>query len=118
MFEWDKAQARELRLRLGWSQADLARRLHIQVQEVIKWENGDSAPTDQILSDIEFLLRQADICSEEVLKAPLIEIELEQSRLTQLNSESVTAPQTNDSQINSAHNDSQTNPPRNVDSKK
>lgn len=89
MIVWNKTQARELRLRLGWTQADLARRLHVEVQEITEWELGQKNPDNGLLADIEFLLKQADLCSEEVQKAPLIETELEANHLNQLHSDEV-----------------------------
>ncbi|HPI41339.1 MAG TPA: helix-turn-helix domain-containing protein [Pseudobdellovibrionaceae bacterium] len=82
--EWDKTRTRELRLRLGWTQSDLARRLQIQVQDIIEWELGKKNPNHGVVPEIEFLLKQAEICSEEVQLAPRIENELEHQHLNQV----------------------------------
>lgn len=48
---------RELRIALGWSQVDLAKKLNITKQTISNWEN------DNIQPSIEMLVRLADLFS-------------------------------------------------------
>lgn len=81
-----KFNLRILRRRMGWTSSDLARRLGVGSTEIEIWENDANAgPADpEILNRIEFLFHQADICSDEVKSAPLIESALEESALGQI----------------------------------
>lgn len=74
-----------LRRRMGWTSSDLARRLGVTSGEVELWETG-ALPTDsEILNRIEFLFRQAEVCSEEVKNGPQSEHALEEKHLDQIN---------------------------------
>jgi len=53
MFESRIRQARE---RLGWSQADLARRMHVAQPTVSGWEAGKKSPRVRILARLAALL--------------------------------------------------------------
>lgn len=39
------ARIAKLRNRIGWTQVQLARELHVDLKTVRKWENGDSEPS-------------------------------------------------------------------------
>lgn len=75
---------KSLRLRLGWTQADLARRLNCASYEVESWETGQSIPNSQISSQLELLLSQADACAFEMQSAPKAESFCEKQRLGQI----------------------------------
>jgi transcriptional regulator with XRE-family HTH domain len=69
----NKNTIKALRLRLGWSQADLARRLNCASLEIEHWENGSQTPTSHFLNEMFLLVKQADACSQEVHASPLAE---------------------------------------------
>jgi ribosome-binding protein aMBF1 (putative translation factor) len=83
-FEWNKETIRSLRLRLGWSKSDLARRLKCSSTEVDFLENGKSAVATSVRGELEIILRQAEACSDETKFTPMAENECEAKALEQI----------------------------------
>lgn len=84
----DSKQIRELRLRLGWSQAELARHLGVGLSRVQALESGASMnPTELSIC----LKWQEDLAplSENVRNAPVLESFLKQNGLSQIDQSSV-----------------------------
>lgn len=81
---WSKESIRTLRLRLGWSQCDLARRLHTETTTIDLWEVGSDEPEAQIQEELDLLFRQASICSDETQSLPGAELACESSALDQI----------------------------------
>ena len=82
---WEKeGSIRELRLRMGWSRADIARRLGCSSEDVKMFEQGERTPESHMKSELEFLLRQADACSDEVRLTPSAENKCAQNALQQV----------------------------------
>lgn len=79
-----KLDIRCLRRRMGWTSSDLARRLGVKVSEVEIWEQGSTPSSPDVLSRLEFLFRQAEICSDEVKAAPIAEDLLDRESLGQV----------------------------------
>lgn len=76
---------RLLRRRMGWTSSDLARRLGVRSADIEIWEKGNSKPESaDVITRIEFLFRQADICCDEVKSVPMAENMLEESHLVQV----------------------------------
>lgn len=82
--DWNKESLRDLRLRLGWSRSDLARRLHCSVGDIEAWEEGRRTVESAICGDLEIILRQAEACSDEVKYTPAAENELDKNALEQI----------------------------------
>lgn len=83
---------RSLRLRMGWTASDLARRLGVSSSDVLTWEESRQTPTDSdMLTRIEFLFRQADMCCDETRNATLVEFVLEETHQEQIHFDSVKA---------------------------
>lgn len=82
--EWNKDSIRNLRLRLGWTQSDLARRLHLSSNMVANWEEGQDVPEFGNLQELELILHQADECCGEVSSAPVAEKICDQTCLNQI----------------------------------
>lgn len=82
--EWSKETIKSLRLRLGWSQSDLARRLNCASTEVDSWEKGVRAPGSAALNELFLVLKQADACSEEIHNSPLAETLCDEQALGQI----------------------------------
>ncbi len=86
---WDAEKMRGLRLRMGWSQSDLARRLHIDSQMIGQWEMGLEEIQDEITQVLELLHRQADFNADEVSCESLAEILFEELEAPQIDSSSI-----------------------------
>jgi len=82
--EWNKENLRSVRMRLGWSRSDMARRLNCLCSDIESWEDGRTLVTTEIKSDLEMILSQANFCNEEVRCSPVAEIELTKSSLSQI----------------------------------
>lgn len=82
--EWNRESLRSLRLRLGWSRSDLARRLHCSSEDIEAWEEGRRPVDASFNGDLEIVLRQAEVCCDEVKYAPAAEAELDKSALEQI----------------------------------
>jgi ribosome-binding protein aMBF1 (putative translation factor) len=76
---WDSDKIKSLRLRLGWSSADLARRLSCESVIVTSWEQGVVAPNENQEEELNLLLKQADSSADEVSSQVLAEIFLEET---------------------------------------
>lgn len=74
---WTSNRIHSLRLRLGWSCSDLARRLECSSLEVLKWEYQELNPEEKYLSKLEFIEKQADEVSYEMLICPLAESKMD-----------------------------------------
>lgn len=79
-----KMDIRCLRRRMGWTSSDLARRMGVKVSEVEIWEQGKAPSNPDVLSRLEFLFRQAEMCSDEVKAAPIAEDFLDRESLGQV----------------------------------
>ncbi len=84
MINWNNIDLKSLRLRMGWSHSDLARRLSCPVQAIHEWELGRSQPLPNVLNEIELLLKHADFLSSELQFQPQIEQNLEDKSLEQI----------------------------------
>jgi DNA-binding transcriptional regulator YiaG len=81
---WTKDSIRSLRQRLGWSQAELSRRLQCDSADVDQWETGKSTPVAKFKNELQLLANQADACSKEVQSTPLVEKICDQKALGQI----------------------------------
>ncbi len=82
--EWTKESIRSLRLRLGWSRSDLARRMKCSTEEIDLLEEGAKSANTKERGELELILHQAESCSDEVKYAPACEDELNRSALSQI----------------------------------
>lgn len=82
--EWNRHSVRALRLRLGWSKSDMARRLKCTLTEVDSWEDGTQQIEMQTQGELEIMFRQCEACSEEVKYTPASEVELDKNALEQI----------------------------------
>lgn len=81
---WTKTEIKTLRLRLGWTQSDLARRLQISTLAVDFWELGSNIPDQSLQRELEFLLKQASFCSDETRALPGAECECDSTAAGQV----------------------------------
>ncbi|MES3039275.1 MAG: helix-turn-helix transcriptional regulator [Bdellovibrionota bacterium] len=82
--QWNKDEIKNLRRRLGWTQADLARRIQCSQTEIQTWEAGQGQPSVLIRNQFEMLERQAQQCSEEVQAGPKAENICQKNALSQI----------------------------------
>lgn len=81
---WNKESLRALRLRMGWSKSDLARRLHCSSDDIDSWEGGNRHIELSVKAELELLLRQAEACCDEVQFTPAAENQCTKNALEQI----------------------------------
>lgn len=81
---WKQNQIRTLRLRLGWTQSDLARRLECQTHLIESLENGIESAAVDVVHKLELIAHQADLCGDEILCLPAAENFCDQEHLGQV----------------------------------
>lgn len=86
--EWDAEQIRSLRRRLGWSHADLARRLGVQVESIHQWEKGEAVP-QEVTNDLEVIFNQAEVAAVEISQLTQVESTLVKRELESIDNESL-----------------------------
>lgn len=80
---WESIEIRHLRLRLGWSRSDLARRLATDSQVIADWEEGRSLPEVKLVHLLDLLAKQAEVSAEDVSFVPVAEHFLDEAELDQ-----------------------------------
>lgn len=81
---WSSDKIRSLRLSLGWSRAEFARRTGTTRMMVHDWEHSKTCPHAQSIEFLDQLLGENEIHNHKVRLAPLIEQRLVRFRLAQL----------------------------------
>jgi ribosome-binding protein aMBF1 (putative translation factor) len=82
--EFNQEKVRELRLKMGWSQSDLARRLELQVQVISDIEKGLLEMPEKFRTQLVFLMNQLESITEEIHLQPHAENILENEGLHQI----------------------------------
>lgn len=77
-------QIRTLRQRLGWSLAEMARRMSCGTDLVQKWEAGASTPDTDALNQLSYLQNHVESYSDQIAQKPQVEKEMENRRMAQL----------------------------------
>ena len=67
---WDKSSIRGLRLRLGLSQCDMARHLGVEWLAITLWESGEVELQGEVIHQLEFLDRQAEQYTNDIIMSP------------------------------------------------
>jgi len=86
---WTPDSLRQLRYRLGWSQAELARSLGCQLQVIHQWESGQVPPTQTVSKRLTMILNQADSSSEAIQRRPVAEVIMNHRGLAQIHDSEV-----------------------------
>lgn len=86
---WDGDKIRDLRLRMGWSQSDLARRLHVDSSVVSQLEMELEHPAQEVSQNLDLLFRQAEASADFVSCGSLAEIVFEESDAPQIDTSSI-----------------------------
>jgi ribosome-binding protein aMBF1 (putative translation factor) len=80
---WNSDKIKSLRLRLGWSSSDLARRLNCESAIIYAYEAGKENPSGAVEAELNLLLKQADSAADEVSNQALAEAFLEETEQIQ-----------------------------------
>jgi transcriptional regulator with XRE-family HTH domain len=86
---WQGADVRQLRQRLGWSRAELARRLGVELSAVTTWEDANQPPTEDYSDHLNFMLRHVESHCDSMARKPLAEALMAYLNLSQIHSEQV-----------------------------
>lgn len=89
MPSWAPEKLKHLRLRLGMSQCDFARKLSTTPEVIRQFEDGRECVTQECANQLQVLLNQAEMCSQEVYSQPQVESELQRKDLNQIESSTV-----------------------------
>jgi len=81
---WKNDQIRTLRLRLGWTQGDLARRLQCEAKLIESLEMGKEDAAVDLVHKLELIAHQADLCGSEIRCLPAAESFCDQEHLGQV----------------------------------
>ncbi len=75
---------KQLRQRLGWSVAEMARRMGCSADIVADWERGQRSPDSDVLNQMQYLDSYLHTYSERISRAPMAEKIMDDDRLSQL----------------------------------
>ncbi len=75
---------RTLRQRLGWSLAEMGRRMGCSSQLIQDWELEAQRPDGDALNHLCFLLNHVESASDQVAQAPIVEKEMQSRGVGQL----------------------------------
>jgi DNA-binding transcriptional regulator YiaG len=75
---------KNIRQRLGWSRAEMARRHGADLDVIDAWETGRVSPDSGALNQYRFLLSGVEEASDHVAQAPLAEAKIDAENLAQV----------------------------------
>ncbi len=84
MNKWSAEKIKSLRLRLGWSAADFARRFGCTSDVIMEWEKGTLPPSPEDLMQFDRLEFYLESYSEQVSRGPIADFALNTLRLNQI----------------------------------
>lgn len=79
-----KEDIKNLRLRLGWSQSDLARNIGCPTDLISALEKGNVEAQGVLSSELEIIERHADQISDALHIQPIVENQMEEAHLEQV----------------------------------
>lgn len=82
--DWTATELRQLRYRLGWSQAEMAWRLNLDTAMISAWEKGGGSPLDEHRSALLRILHLAESNAEKIQRRPLAEAMMRNRGLSQI----------------------------------
>lgn len=97
--DWNGNTVRQLRQRLAWSQAELARRLGCTLEALSQWELNNIAPFEDVTEHLNVLQRHLDSHCDRLARGPVAEALMAYLNLTQIHSDDVEAKVGENSQI-------------------
>jgi DNA-binding transcriptional regulator YiaG len=90
--KWDGDRIRHLRCRLGWSQADMARRLGCRQQTVSEWETNVYQPQNAYSKLLDMMLNDVDAYAHQITQGPLTEMVMRDRGIAQVGSGDLQMP--------------------------
>ena len=96
MNKWTSAEIRKLRLRLGWSQAELARHLGCRQQTVSEWETDSYVPQNAYSKLLDQLHDQSQVHSDQIHRRPVAEALMKQVGFSQITGDEVSERMTDE----------------------
>lgn len=75
---------RNLRQRLGWSVAEMARQMGCNSALIQKWEEGSAAPDSEALNQLRSLRNHVENYNERIAEKPILDTEVKSRRVAQL----------------------------------
>lgn len=75
---------KKLRQRLGWSVAEMARRMGCGTELVSAWECESQRPDSEVLNELIYLQNHVESLSDNMAQEPVLEKEIESRRVSQL----------------------------------
>jgi DNA-binding transcriptional regulator YiaG len=82
--EFKGHEIKTIRQRLGWSMAEMARRMGCDTELVKQWEMSLILPDPDAVNQLCYLLNYVESNADQILRKPLIEREMEERRMAQL----------------------------------
>jgi len=73
-----------LRQRLGWSVAEMARRMGCNTKLIQAWEKEAAKPDPEALNQLRYLQNHVESYSEQIAQKPIVEKEMEERHVAQL----------------------------------
>jgi len=80
---WSSDEIRQLRYRLGWSRAEMARLMNLAPATVQAWESGEK-PTEAQCNALLAILNQAESNAERIQRRPIAEVVMRDRGLSQI----------------------------------
>ena len=77
-------ELRQLRYRLGWSMAEMARCLKLDLATVHGWESGEAVPNGEQRNLIMNIMSQSEAAAEQVQRRPIAEVAMRERGLSQI----------------------------------
>jgi transcriptional regulator with XRE-family HTH domain len=87
--DWDGSKIRDLRLRMGWSSSDLARRLQMDSQKVQQIEAGLDLIESEVIDSLDLIFKQAEASANERSCDSLAEIVFVEDEVSQIDNRSI-----------------------------
>jgi DNA-binding transcriptional regulator YiaG len=81
---WNAFELRQLRYRLGWCRAEMARFMKLNPELVSAWETGRFQPTEEHCKALLAILNQAETYAEKVQRRPIAEVVMRDRGLSQI----------------------------------
>ncbi len=86
VIEFSSSDLRTLRYRLGWSQAEMARNLKLNISFISEIENGQVAIPPELKSSLVRIMHQADSNADQTQRTPIAEVIMKEKNLSQIHS--------------------------------
>lgn len=81
---WNSDEIRQLRHRLGWSQAELARRLNLDFATMTSIESGIANLPTELRSNMVRIFHEAEASAEQMIRRPIAEAMMRDRGLSQI----------------------------------